>query len=79
MHSYCRASTAAKRLENRRPSGIAAQPVREFVDDIPVNGDMDKLAGYRDGGKYIQHNPQIADGCPDLALRRRPWQWKASP
>jgi len=57
---------AAKRLQNRRPSGIAGQPVREFVDDIAVNGDMGKLAGYCDGGKYIQHKPQIADGLSGL-------------
>lgn len=40
--------------------------VRKFVDDILVNGRMDKLAGYFDGDKYIQHNPQIGDGLSGL-------------
>jgi predicted SnoaL-like aldol condensation-catalyzing enzyme len=41
--------------------------VRQFVDDILVNGRMNKLAGYFDGDKYIQHNPQIGDGHRLLA------------
>ncbi len=40
--------------------------VRAFVDDILVNGRMDKLAGYFDGDHYIQHNPQIADQLSGL-------------
>jgi predicted SnoaL-like aldol condensation-catalyzing enzyme len=40
--------------------------VRAFVDDILVNGRMDKLAGYFDGDDYIQHNPQIADKLSGL-------------
>lgn len=40
--------------------------VRNFVDDILVNGKMEKLAGYFDGDNYIQHNPQIADGLSGL-------------
>lgn len=41
--------------------------VRNFVDDILVNGKMEKLAGYFDGDNYIQHNPQIADKLSGLA------------
>jgi len=40
--------------------------VRAFVDDILVNGRMEKLAGYLDGDEYIQHNPQIADNLSGL-------------
>lgn len=40
--------------------------VASFVDDILVNGRMDKLAGYYDGDRYTQHNPQIADGLSGL-------------
>ena len=40
--------------------------VRAFVDDILVNGRMDKLAGYYDGDRYVQHNPEIADGLSGL-------------
>lgn len=40
--------------------------VAAFVDDILVNGRMDKLQGYFDGDKYVQHNPQIADGLTGL-------------
>jgi predicted SnoaL-like aldol condensation-catalyzing enzyme len=40
--------------------------VRSFVDDILVNGKMDKLAGYFNGDNYLQHNPQIGDGLSGL-------------
>ena len=40
--------------------------VRSFVDDILVHGRMEKLAGYYDGDRYTQHNPQIADGLSGL-------------
>ncbi len=40
--------------------------VRAFVDDILVNGRMDKLANYFNGDRYAQHNPQIADGLSGL-------------
>ena len=40
--------------------------VRSFVDDILVNGRMERLAGYYDADRYIQHNPQIADGLSGL-------------
>jgi predicted SnoaL-like aldol condensation-catalyzing enzyme len=42
------------------------QLVRAFVDDILVNGRMENLAGYFNGDKYIQHNPQIADNLSGL-------------
>lgn len=40
--------------------------VRSFVDDILVNGKLEKLAGYYDGDHYVQHNPHIADGLSGL-------------
>jgi len=40
--------------------------VRNFVDDVLVNGKMDKLAGYFDGDNYIQHNPNIPDQLSGL-------------
>lgn len=44
--------------------------VRNFIEDVLVNGKMEKLAGYFDGDNYIQHNPQIGDGLsgPGSAL-----------
>jgi predicted SnoaL-like aldol condensation-catalyzing enzyme len=39
---------------------------RSFVDDILVNGRLEKLAGYFDGDRYVQHNPQIGDGLSGL-------------
>jgi predicted SnoaL-like aldol condensation-catalyzing enzyme len=41
--------------------------VRAFVDDILVNGRMEKLVRYFDGDQYIQHNPNIGDGLSGLA------------
>jgi predicted SnoaL-like aldol condensation-catalyzing enzyme len=40
--------------------------VRVFVDDILVNGSMNKLAAYFDGDNYLQHNPEVADGLSGL-------------
>ena len=40
--------------------------VAGFVDDILVNGRMEKLAGYFNGDHYLQHNPRIADGLSGL-------------
>jgi predicted SnoaL-like aldol condensation-catalyzing enzyme len=40
--------------------------VKNFVDDILVNGKMEKLASYFDGDNYIQHNPLIPDQLSGL-------------
>jgi hypothetical protein len=40
--------------------------VSDFVNDILVNGKLEKLTSYFDGDKYIQHNPAIADGLSGL-------------
>lgn len=40
--------------------------VCRFVDDILINGNMDKLGAYFDDDNYIQHNPQIADKLSGL-------------
>lgn len=50
------------------PGATAANKalVRSFVEDILVNGRMQKLASYYDGDNYVQHNPQIGDGLSGL-------------
>jgi predicted SnoaL-like aldol condensation-catalyzing enzyme len=40
--------------------------VGNFVNDILVNGRMDKLGSYIDGDHYMQHNPNIGDGLSGL-------------
>ena len=40
--------------------------VHNFVKDVLIDGKMEKLSNYFDGDKYIQHNPQIADGLSGL-------------
>ena len=40
--------------------------VQAFVEDILVNGRMQKLAGYFNGDDYLQHNPQIGDKLSGL-------------
>lgn len=40
--------------------------VANFVNDILVNGKMEKITNYFDGDNYIQHNPQIGDGLSGL-------------
>lgn len=41
--------------------------VRAFVDDVLVNGRLDRLPAYFDGDRYVQHNPHIADGLSGLS------------
>jgi predicted SnoaL-like aldol condensation-catalyzing enzyme len=62
-HSMIDGPTEAADLEHTEQN---KELVRQFVDDILVNGKLDKLAGYYDGDNYIQHNPQIADGLSGL-------------
>lgn len=40
--------------------------VNQFVNDILVNGKMDKIGNYFENDNYTQHNPQIADGLSGL-------------
>jgi len=46
-------------------TGATKQVARAFVDDILVNGRIDKLTGYF-GERYLQHNPHIADDLSGL-------------
>lgn len=41
--------------------------VRSFVDEVLINGQLDKLEHYIDDKYYTEHNPRIGDGL--LALR----------
>lgn len=41
--------------------------VRGFVDQVLVGGQFDKLTDYIDPDHYLQHNPAIGDGIPNLA------------
>jgi predicted SnoaL-like aldol condensation-catalyzing enzyme len=54
-------------------TGRNKQLVRQFVEDILVNGRMEKLVGYFDGDNYIQHNPQIGDGLSGLGSALQAW------
>jgi predicted SnoaL-like aldol condensation-catalyzing enzyme len=47
--------------------------VRSFVNDILVNGKMEKLAGYFNGDNYIQHNPLIPDQLSGLGKALEAW------
>jgi predicted SnoaL-like aldol condensation-catalyzing enzyme len=62
-HSMTDGDTEVKDLEK---TDANKQLVRQFVEDILVNGKMEKLAGYFDGDNYVQHNPQIGDGLSGL-------------
>ncbi|MDD3299716.1 MAG: nuclear transport factor 2 family protein [Bacteroidales bacterium] len=48
--------------------------VEQFVKDILMGENPDKLTSYFDGDKYIQHNPAIADGLSGLGAAL---QWMA--
>jgi len=36
--------------------------VRSYVDDVLINGQLDRLEHYTDGECYTEHNPRSADG-----------------
>ncbi len=48
--------------------------VKGFMEDVLVNGKMDKLAGYFDGDNYIQHNPLIPDRLSGLTKTLDDWR-----
>ncbi|MFM8911529.1 MAG: hypothetical protein ACKOE6_01265 [Flammeovirgaceae bacterium] len=62
-HTMIDGSTELKDLDKTESNKTL---VRNFVDDILVNGRMEKLAGYFDGDNYIQHNPNIPDQLSEL-------------
>ncbi len=47
--------------------------VKGFVEDILVNGKMEKLSAYFDGDNYIQHNPNIPDQLSGLGGALAEW------
>ena len=47
--------------------------VKQFVEDILVNGKMEKLAGYFNGDNYVQHNPLIPDQLSGLGKALTEW------
>jgi predicted SnoaL-like aldol condensation-catalyzing enzyme len=62
-HSMIDGPTEAGELDNTQANKTL---VKGFVDDVLVNGHLDRLASYFDGDNYIQHNPQIADQLSGL-------------
>lgn len=40
--------------------------VRSMVDIVLINGQLEELERFIDGGRYTEHNPQIADDLPAL-------------
>lgn len=47
--------------------------VQNFVNDILVNGKMEKLQDYYNGDNYKQHNPLIGDGLSGLGKALGEW------
>ncbi len=62
--------TEARDLDRTEANKALAE---SFVRDILVDGQMDKLAGYCDGDRYIQHHPLIADGVSHLTAAFTAW------
>lgn len=62
-HTMIDGPTEATDLE-KTPANKAL--VRAFLEEVLVNGRMERLAGYFDGDRYVQHNPQVADGLSGL-------------
>jgi len=62
-HTMTDGAVLVKDLHN---TGQNKNLVRNFVTDILVNGNLNKLQAYFKGDNYIQHNPNIGDGVSGL-------------
>lgn len=69
-HTMVDGTTEIKDLDK---TAVNKTLVKSFVDDILVNGKMEKLAGYFDGDNYIQHNPNIPDQLSGLGKALGEW------
>lgn len=47
--------------------------VKKFLTEILVEGNVKNIANYYDGDKYLQHNPQVADGLSGLGKALEAW------
>lgn len=62
-HSMIDGPTSATDLEKTEQNKAL---VRDFINAILVNGQMERLASFFDGDHYVQHNPGAADGLTGL-------------
>ena len=62
-HSMIDGSTAIADLDKTQANKTLA---KGFVEDILVNGRLDKLGSYIDDKTYTQHNPKIGDGLSTM-------------
>jgi predicted SnoaL-like aldol condensation-catalyzing enzyme len=62
-HTMTDGETEVKDLDKTEINKILSG---NFVNDILVNGKMERLSVYIDDNNYIQHNPQIGDGLSGL-------------
>ena len=58
---------------NNEQTEVNKDIVKHLIDDILINGKMDKLPGYFNGDNYIQHNPLIPDTLSGLARAIGEW------
>ncbi len=47
-------------------TGYNREFVRSFVDEVLLDGQLNKLENYIDAGHFTEHNPRIGDGLPTL-------------
>ena len=62
-HTMIDGATGMKDMEKTETNKTI---ISNFVNDIFLNGKMEKLADYYNGDNYIQHNPWIADQLSGL-------------
>jgi len=72
-HTMIDGSTAINDLDKTTENKAI---VNQFVEDILVNGKMEKLAGYFNGDNYIQHNPDVPDQISGLGKALKEWAQK---
>ena len=69
-HTMIDGTTAVKDTDKTQANKTL---VKNLVEDILVNGRMEKLAGYFDGDNYIQHNPLVPDKLSGLVKALGEW------
>jgi predicted SnoaL-like aldol condensation-catalyzing enzyme len=67
-----------RQVDNFNKSRENKNLVKSFVEDLLVNGRIDKLRGYFQGEDYLQHNPHVPDQVEGLENAAKEWAKQGS-
>ena len=53
--------------------------VKDYVQNVLINGQIELVSNYFRGGKLIQHNPHMGDGVQEFLNRLNQWREEGKP